>query len=54
MAASPRDRRAAVWPWLVMPLIVLLVFLALLRVHHGAGSAMAPAEPPAADGTPKP
>ncbi|MBV8144141.1 MAG: hypothetical protein JO184_03955 [Gammaproteobacteria bacterium] len=32
MAAS--DRRPAVWPWLVMPLIVLLVFYALHRVQH--------------------
>lgn len=24
------------WPWLVMPLIVLLVFYALLRVHRSA------------------
>jgi hypothetical protein len=32
MAAS--ERRPAVWPWLVMPLIVLLVFYALHRVQH--------------------
>ena len=37
MAASgPRERRPAVWPWLVMPLIVLLVYYALLRVHQQA------------------
>lgn len=24
------------WPWLVMPLIVLLVFYALLRVHRSS------------------
>jgi hypothetical protein len=35
MAANgPRERRPAVWPWLVMPLIVLLVYYALLRVHQ--------------------
>jgi hypothetical protein len=29
-----RDRRPAIWPWLLMPVIVLLVFCALLRMHH--------------------
>ena len=32
-ASNPRERRPALWPWLVMPLIVLLVFYALFRVH---------------------
>jgi hypothetical protein len=41
MAAS--DRRPAVWPWLVMPLIVLLVFYALHRVQHPAATAGVPA-----------
>ncbi|HEY2340768.1 MAG TPA: hypothetical protein VGH75_09575 [Steroidobacteraceae bacterium] len=41
MAAS--DRRPAVWPWLVMPLIVLLVFYALHRVQHPAATAAVPA-----------
>jgi hypothetical protein len=41
MAAS--DRRPAVWPWLVMPLIVLLVFYALHRVQHPP-SAQVPAD----------
>jgi type VI protein secretion system component VasF len=37
MAASPpRERRAAIWPWLLMPAIVLLVFYALFRVHQSA------------------
>jgi hypothetical protein len=40
MAAS--DRRPAVWPWLVMPLIVLLVFYALHRVQHPRAGAAAP------------
>ena len=43
MAAS--DRRPAVWPWLVMPIIVLLVFYALHRVQHPPH---APAAVPAA------
>jgi len=42
MAAS--ERRAAVWPWLVMPLIVLLVFYALHRVQHPAPPHSAPAD----------
>jgi len=29
-----RERRPAVWPWLVMPLIVLLVFYGLQRLHQ--------------------
>ena len=31
-------RRPAVWPWLLMPLIVLAVFCALLRIHHRPGT----------------
>jgi hypothetical protein len=33
-----RERRAAVWPWLLMPVVVLLVFAALLRIHHRPGT----------------
>jgi hypothetical protein len=32
------ERRPAIWPWLVMPLIVLVVFLALVRAHHRPGT----------------
>lgn len=35
---SPRERRTVTWPWLVMPLIVIAVFCALVRVHHRPGS----------------
>jgi hypothetical protein len=35
---SARERRPAIWPWLLMPLVVLLVFCALLRMHHRPGS----------------
>ena len=35
---APRDRRPAIWPWLLMPLVVLVVFAALLRLHHRAGT----------------
>ena len=38
MAASgPRDRRPAMWPYLVMPLVVLLVFWGLRTLHARAG-----------------
>ena len=29
-----RERRPAVWPWLVMPVVVLLMFYALHTVHQ--------------------
>lgn len=32
------SRRPAIWPWLVMPLIVLALFCALLRMHHRPGA----------------
>jgi len=44
-ADTPRVRRPAVWPWLVMPIIVLLVFCALYRIHQRHDSV--PAIPPA-------
>jgi len=28
------DRRAALWPWLVMPAAALAIFFALQRVRH--------------------
>ncbi len=33
-----RERRPAIWPWLLMPVVVLLVFAALLRIHHRPGT----------------
>ncbi|HYB34284.1 MAG TPA: hypothetical protein VED45_12765 [Steroidobacteraceae bacterium] len=52
MAADPareiKERRPAVWPWLVMPLIILLVFCALRSVHQRPGEAAAAGQPPAA------
>jgi hypothetical protein len=41
LAASvrgPRERRPAIWPWLLMPLVVLAVFCALARAHHRPGT----------------
>ena len=38
MAVNPvRERRPAIWPWLVMPLIVLAAFHALHGVHKRPG-----------------
>jgi hypothetical protein len=54
MAVSPpRERRAAIWPWLLMPAIVLLVFYALFRVHHPRTPAVTEPAPAArsADGS---
>ncbi|MBS0580288.1 MAG: hypothetical protein JSR36_13625 [Proteobacteria bacterium] len=36
-ASSPRDRRPAIWPWLVMPLIVAAVFWLLKDLHRRPG-----------------
>ena len=48
---SPRGRRPAIWPYLVMPAVVLALFYALNRVHHHAASgAAAPANERAAGG----
>ena len=56
MAANPnrpRERRPAIWPWLLMPAVVLAVFFALSRVHHRPGaSATAPAAVPSEGGAP--
>ena len=41
MGAEPpaaRERRPAIWPWLVMPLVVLAVFYALFRMRHPPGA----------------
>jgi hypothetical protein len=35
---TPRERRPAIWPWLLMPLVVLAVFWALERMHHRPGT----------------
>ncbi len=57
MAASgPRERRAAIWPYLVMPLAVIAAFYVLKRVREHPGPAI-PTPPPAsapAPATPAP
>jgi hypothetical protein len=51
MAASgSRERRTAIWPWLVMPLVVLVAFYALNRIHKHPGPAVV--EPPPAGSAP--
>jgi hypothetical protein len=37
--AMPADRRPAIWPWLVMPLITLLVFYWLYSLDQDMGVA---------------
>ena len=51
-----RERRPAIWPWLLMPVIVLLVFCALLRMHHRPGTPWSGAwsHPPTSDESPPP
>ena len=50
------ERRQALWPWLLMPLVALLLFFALYRVRHAPPPAsrdvpsMSPA--PSESGTP--
>jgi hypothetical protein len=41
---APPERRQAVWPWLLMPLAVLAIFFALLRLRE---TAPVPEAPPA-------
>jgi hypothetical protein len=42
-AAPPAERRPAVWPWLLLPLVALALFFALREVKgpdgHGEGAA---------------
>ena len=45
------ERRQAIWPWITMPLVVLLVFYTLQRFQHEAlRSAAAQPQAQAADG----
>jgi hypothetical protein len=45
-ASAPREakpgRRPALWPYLVMPLVVLLIYCALYRVQHPRHPTSAP------------
>lgn len=55
-ARGARERRPAIWPWVVMPLVVLAVFCALVRVHHRPGTPWAGSwsHPPPSDESPQP
>ena len=48
-ASSARERRPALWPYLVMPLIVSLVFYALFKVHPRPAAHVAAPPAPAAN-----
>jgi hypothetical protein len=41
----PTERRPAIWPWLVMPLITLLVFYWLYSLDQDNGAASRHASP---------
>ena len=43
-ARATRERRPAVWPWLVMPLVVLIAFYVLYRMHESPGPLAPPAQ----------
>jgi hypothetical protein len=49
-----KERRPAIWPLLVMPLIVLLVFCALRSVHQRPGDTGAATHQPAQQSVPQP
>jgi hypothetical protein len=39
MAASGnRDRRPALWPYLVMPIAVLIIYYTLIQLQRGTGA----------------
>jgi hypothetical protein len=58
MAANPsrqiKERRPAIWPWLVLPLIILLVFCALRSVHQRPDDAGAATHQPTQQSVPQP
>jgi hypothetical protein len=37
---APVERRAPLWPWLLMPLAALALFVTLSRVRHAAEAAL--------------
>jgi hypothetical protein len=51
-ARGTQERRPAIWPWLVMPLIVLVAFYVLWQVRQRPGPPVvtAPQSNPAAPG----
>ena len=49
MSAVPPERRAAIWPWIVMPLIALTSFYYLDKLCREAKEQADLAPPPAAE-----
>jgi len=54
LTAVQTERRPAIWPWLVMPLVTLLLFYGLDRLYRaerslGEMTAEPPTQVPAAD-----
>jgi hypothetical protein len=45
---SAAERRPAVWPWVLMPLAALAMFVLLNRVRHWTHSGTAPGPSPTA------
>jgi len=39
VSGGPSERRPAIWPWLVMPLVTLALFFALNRLHQSTAPA---------------
>jgi hypothetical protein len=48
VAAVPPDRRPAIWPWIVMPLIALTAYYYLHRLNREANEQADLAPPPRA------
>jgi hypothetical protein len=49
---APVERRPAVWPWILMPLVALAIFYALLRLREANAPLSAPALPVASETIP--
>ena len=55
LISAPVERRPAVWPWLVMPLVTLALFFTLFRLHkQEIGFENASGIPPASQSTTEP
>ena len=50
--AGPVERRPAMWPWLVMPLVTLAMFFALFRLHQRQDAPSFDATPESSASTP--
>ncbi len=50
--AATADRRPAIWPWLVVPLLALALFFALSRFKESRLPAQSDSAPPAEETSP--